>query len=69
MLQYSDSDNEVKAIYGAGVSSTAVCAWILAASAVDISAAAAASATGQALLLMANEVSGSLTVFEVSPRY
>lgn len=30
---------------------------------------AAESATGQALLLMANEVSGSLTVFEVSPRY
>ncbi|CAI3795530.1 choice-of-anchor I family protein [Rheinheimera sp. MM224] len=30
---------------------------------------AANSATGQALLLMANEVSGSLTVFEVSPRY
>ena len=30
---------------------------------------AAASSTGQALLLMANEVSGSLTVFEVSPRY
>lgn len=30
---------------------------------------AADSATGQALLLMANEVSGSLTVFEVSPRY
>lgn len=27
------------------------------------------SATGHALLLMANEVSGSLTVFEVSPRY
>jgi hypothetical protein len=27
------------------------------------------SATGRALLLMANEVSGSLTVFEVSPRY
>ena len=30
---------------------------------------AADSATGQALVLMANEVSGSLTVFEVSPRY
>lgn len=30
---------------------------------------ASASSTGQALLLMANEVSGSLTVFEVSPRY
>ena len=30
---------------------------------------AADSATGHSLLLMANEVSGSLTVFEVSPRY
>lgn len=30
---------------------------------------AAESATGQALLLMANEVSGSLTVFEITPRY
>jgi hypothetical protein len=30
---------------------------------------ATASSTGQALVLMANEVSGSLTVFEVSPRY
>jgi hypothetical protein len=30
---------------------------------------AAQSATGKALLLMANEVSGSLSVFEISPRY
>lgn len=30
---------------------------------------AAQSATGKALLLMASEVSGSLTVFEISPRY